>query len=161
MKCEARGRCRIIPMAIEGSKKVKRIAPQRGVDRSIRVLYVEDAAVIRDTIARLLALRGYKVAYAKNGKEGVEMAGKWNPDVVLMDLRMPVMDGYHAIKQIKLNPATKFIPVFVITAWSSSLERSKAKLAGADEFFVKPPDLDQLTEAIDNAVGIPKTQNLC
>jgi CheY-like chemotaxis protein len=144
-------------MAAQGSKKIKRIAPKQATDKSTRVLYVEDAAVIRDTVARLLALRGYKVAYAKNGKEGVEMARKWNPDVVLMDLRMPVMDGYHAIKQIKLNPATKLIPVFVITAWSSRRERSKAKLAGADEFFVKPPDLDQLTKAIDQAVSPSKT----
>ena len=108
-------------------------------DNVIRVLYVEDAAVIRETIARLLELNGYRVAYAKNGQEGVEMTLSWKPDVVLMDLRMPVMDGYNAITEIKSNPITQHIPVFVVSAWSSKKERIQAHAAGADEFFVKPP----------------------
>jgi CheY-like chemotaxis protein len=116
-------------------------------------LYVEDAAVIRDTIVRLLELKGYTVNHAKNGKEGVELALSWNPHVILMDLRMPVMDGYKAISEIKANPQTRDLPVFVISAWSSKKERTQAKLAGADEFFVKPPDLDRLTEAIDKAAA--------
>jgi CheY-like chemotaxis protein len=120
--------------------------------RVIKVLYVEDAAVIRDTISRLLKLSGYEVAYAKNGQEGVEMTRKWRPDIVLMDLRMPVMDGYKAINRIKTNPATKHIPIFVVSAWSSKTERMKAKLEGADEFFVKPPDLNKLIESIERAV---------
>ena len=137
----------------EQSKKLKRLNPEIAKHSRTRVLYVEDAAVIRDTIARLLELKGYKVAYAKNGKAGVEMTQRWKPDIVLMDLRMPVMDGYSAIKEIKLNPKTGHTPVFVISAWSSKKERTKAKLAGADQFFVKPPDLNLLTEAIDKAVG--------
>lgn len=134
--------------------KLKRLQPE---DKSvIRVLYVEDAAVIRDTISRLLKLSGFVVAYAKNGKEGVEMALNWKPDVVLMDLRMPVMDGYQAIEQIKSNPKTGHIPVFVISAWSSKQERTQAKLAGADQFFVKPPDLNQLIDSIEQAVAYSK-----
>ncbi len=137
-------------MADPPSKKLRRLQPKGDV---VRILYVEDAAVIRDTISRLLELSGYDVAYAKNGKEGVEMALEWNPDLVLMDLRMPVMDGYQAIEELKSNPKTSHIPVFVITAWSNKKERTQAKLVGADQFFVKPPDLKQLIEAIEKAVG--------
>ena len=88
-------------MSEDAPKKIKRLTSQDKTRGPIRVLYVEDAAVIRDTIARLLELKGYEVAYAKNGKEGVELAQSWKPDVVLMDLRMPVMDGYLATQQIK------------------------------------------------------------
>jgi CheY-like chemotaxis protein len=70
-----------------------------------------------------------------------------------MDLRMPIMDGYSAITQIKLNPETGHLPIFVVSAWSSKTERAKAKAAGADEFFVKPPDLNKLVETINKAVG--------
>ncbi len=144
-------------MSEQHPKKLKRLEPKQAKGKAVRVLYVEDAAVIRDTIARLLELKGYKVAYAKNGKEGVEMTQSWKPDVVLMDLRMPIMDGYKAINQIKLDPKTRHIPVFVVSAWSSKKERNKAKIAGADDFFVKPPDLNRLTEAIDKAAGVSKT----
>ena len=102
-------------MSEEPPKKLKRLTPQPDKGKTIRILYVEDAAVIRDTIAKLLELKGYKVGYANNGQEGVEMSLKWKPDVVLMDLRMPVMDGYKAINQIKLNPKTHHLPVFVMT----------------------------------------------
>jgi CheY-like chemotaxis protein len=140
-------------MSKQRSKKLKRLEPK---SKATKVLYVEDAAVIRDTIARLLELKGYQVAYAKNGKEGVEKTQSWKPDIVLMDLRMPVMDGYSAIREIKLDPKTGHIPVFVISAWSSKKERSKANASGADAFFVKPPDLNRLIEAIDKAVSADK-----
>ena len=140
-------------MSEQDQKKLKRLQPKEDKSNPTRVLYVEDAEVIRDTISRLLQLSGYQVAYAKNGQEGVEMVLRWKPDVVLMDLRMPVMDGYRAIQEIKFNPKTRHIPVFVVSAWSSQKEREQARLAGADEFFVKPPDLNRLIEAIENAVA--------
>ena len=135
------------------SKKLRKL--QKDV---IKVLYVEDAAVIRDTISRLLEISGYEVAYAQNGEEGVEKALSWMPDVVLMDLRMPVMDGFNAINQIKTNPKTSHIPIFVISAWSSKKDRTRAKLEGADEYFVKPPDLNQLIDSIERAVTAAKKQ---
>ena len=141
-------------MADQPRKKLQKLSPKS----VIKILYVEDAAVIRDTISRLLKLSGYQVAYAKNGQEGVEMTRKWKPDVVLMDLRMPVMDGYNAINQIKTDPETGHIPVFVVTAWSSAKERTKAMLEGADEYFVKPPDLHKLIESIETAVAASKKQ---
>jgi CheY-like chemotaxis protein len=101
----------------------------------------------------LLEIYGYKVATAKNGQEGIKMALQWRPDLVLMDLRMPVMDGYQAIHEIRFNPQTHHIPIFVVSAWSSKRERDQARLAGADEFFVKPPDFNRLNEAIKLAVA--------
>ncbi|MCL4301062.1 MAG: response regulator [Anaerolineae bacterium] len=140
-------------MTEQGPRKLKRLQLKDDNSRPTRILYVEDAEVIRDTISRLLEVYGYKVAYAKNGQEGVEMAVKWKPDLVLMDLRMPIMDGFKAIQEIRFNPETRHIPVFVVSAWSSRKERDQAKLAGADEFFVKPPDLNRLIEAIERAVA--------
>jgi CheY-like chemotaxis protein len=140
-------------MTEQGPKKLRKLQLREDTSRPTRILYVEDAEVIRDTISRLLEIYGYKVAYARNGREGVEMALKWKPDLVLMDLRMPIMDGYHAIHEIKFNPETRHIPIFVVSAWSSRKERDQAKLMGADEFFVKPPDLNRLIEAIEQAVA--------
>jgi len=136
-------------MSEEPPKKLKRLSSNQQERKAIRILYVDDAAVIRETIARLLELKGYKVGYANNGQEGVEMSLKWKPDVILMDLSMPVMDGYKAITQIKLNPRTQHLPVFVISAWTGQKERLQAMRAGADEFFVKPPKLESLTETIE------------
>ena len=140
-------------MTEQGPKKLRKLQPRNANSKPIRILYVEDAEVIRDTIGRLLEVYGYKVAYAKNGKEGVEMALQWKPNLVLMDLRMPVMDGYKAINEIKFNPQTHHIPVFVVSAWSGKKERDQARLVGADEFFVKPRDLNRLSEAIKIAVA--------
>ena len=129
-------------------KKLKRLTPKK----IVRVLYVEDTEVIRDTITRLLQLNGYEVNIAKNGQEGVTKALQLNPNIILMDLRMPVMDGYNAIEEIRNNPQIRHIPIIVISAWSSKTERTQAKLAGANEFFVKPPDLNRLIETIEKLV---------
>ncbi len=137
----------------QGPKKLKKLQPRDKNSRPVRILYVEDAKVIRDTMSQLLEFYGYKVAAAKNGQEGVEMALQWKPDLVLMDLRMPVMDGYQAMQEIRFNPRTHHIPIFVLSAWSSKRERDQARLVGADEFFVKPPDFNRLNAAIEIAVA--------
>ncbi len=135
-------------------KRLKRLTPKDNEKKNgIRVLYVEDTEVIRDTIASLLELSGFQVAHAVNGQEGVAKALSWRPDVVLMDLRMPVMDGYSAIEILKATPQTKHTPVIVVSAWSSKTERTQAKLAGASDFFVKPPDLNRLVETIQSLVS--------
>ncbi|MCL4294631.1 MAG: response regulator [Anaerolineae bacterium] len=139
-------------MLEQGPKKLKKLQPRGRNTKPIRVLCVEDTEVIRDTITELLEIYGYKVASAKDGKEGVEMVLQWKPDLVLMDIRMPIMDGYQAIEAIKFNPKTCHIPIFVISASSSQRARDQARLVGADEFFVKPPDLNRLSEAIKVAV---------
>ena len=130
--------------------KIKRISQEKP---RIHVLYVEDAEVIRDTISRLLEIKGgFHVDYAQNGQDGVEKALKEQPDIVLMDLRMPVMDGHQAIRNLKANPKTRHIPIFVVSAWSGRTDRNEALGAGADEYFVKPPDIDELLKAINRAV---------
>jgi CheY-like chemotaxis protein len=100
----------------QGPKKLNKLQPRNEHSKPVRILYVEDAEVIRNTIGRLLEVHGYTVAYAKNGKEGVEVALQWRPDLVLMDLRMPIMDGYKAIDKIRFNPQTHHIPIFVVSA---------------------------------------------
>jgi CheY-like chemotaxis protein len=140
-------------MIEQGPPKLKKLQPKDKDNKPVRILYVEDAQVLRETMAQLLEVYGYKVAAAKNGQEGVEMALQWKPDLVLMDLRMPVMDGYQAFKEIRFNPQTHHIPIFVISAWSSKKERDQARLVGADDFFVKPTDLNRLNEAIKIAVA--------
>jgi len=134
-------------------KKLKRLTPAPQKDKTIRVLYVEDTEVIRDTISSLLEANGYEVALAKNGQEGIDLVQNWQPHVILMDLRMPVMDGYNAIEALKTTMTTKHIPIIVVSAWSGKRERTRAKLAGADEFFAKPPDLGRLVQAIETLVS--------
>jgi CheY-like chemotaxis protein len=143
-------------MTQPGPKKLKKLHPQDTKSQPTRILYVEDAEVMRDTIFRLLEVYGYKVTYAKNGQEGVDMAIKWQPDLVLMDLHMPVMDGFKAIQEIRDNPQTQHLPIIVVSAWSGRKEREQARLAGANDYFDKPPDLDRLREAIDEAVASAK-----
>jgi chemosensory pili system protein ChpA (sensor histidine kinase/response regulator) len=142
-------------MTEQGPKKLKKLQFQNK-RKPTRILYVEDAEVIRDTIFRLLEVYGYQVAYAKNGQEGVDMAIQWQPDLVLMDLHMPVMDGFKAIHEIRFNPKTQHIPVIVVSAWSGKREQDQARLAGANDYFVKPPDLNRFIEAIDRAVASSK-----
>lgn len=124
-------------------------------NKPIHILYVEDVEAIRETMAQLLEAYGYTVVTAKNGQEGIEMAIQWQPDLVLMDLRLPVMGGYQAIQAIRSNPQTRHIPIFVVSAWSSKTERDQAQLAGADAFFVKPVDFKRLNEAVKRAVAAP------
>lgn len=133
-------------------KKLKRLTPIPQKDKLIRVLYVEDTEVIRDTISSLLEAHGYQVALAKNGHEGIKRVQSWQPHIILMDLRMPGMDGYNTIETLKTDMATKHVPIIVISAWSGKRERTQAKLAGADEFFPKPPDLGRLMQAIETLV---------
>ncbi|MCQ3980769.1 MAG: response regulator [Anaerolineae bacterium] len=141
-------------MAEQEPPKLTRLQPEDENKKPIRILYAEDTEVIRNVMAQTLEIYGYTVATAKNGREGVEMALQWKPDLILMDLRMPVMDGYEAIQAIKVNPKTRHIPIFVVSAWNSQRELDQARAAGADAFFVKPTDIKRLNQAIKGAVTI-------
>lgn len=140
-------------MTEQDPTKLNSLQPSDETRKPIRILYVEDNQIIRDVMVQVLEIYGYKAATAKNGQEGVEMALQWKPDLILMDLRMPVMDGYQAIQAIKVNPKTCHILIFVISAWSSKREQDQARTAGADAFFVKPTDMNRLNEAIKMAVN--------
>jgi CheY-like chemotaxis protein len=116
-------------------------------------LYIEDHPAQRDIMAQMLELSGYQVAVASDGIEGLEQAHAWNPDLVLMDLRMPRMDGFEAIRELRKDPNTAEIPIIAISAWASAKHKERALEAGADEHFTKPVDLSRLLDTISRLLG--------
>jgi CheY-like chemotaxis protein len=119
----------------------------------VRVLLVEDNEMNRDMLTRRLARRGFAVESATDGAEAVTRAAASLPDVVLMDLNLPVLDGYDATRQLKESPATGRIPVIALSAHAMSDDRERALAAGCDDFDTKPVDLDRLIRKIDEALG--------
>ena len=113
-----------------------------------KVLYVEDHPAQRDILAQMLELNGFEVAVASDGLEGVEKARSWLPDLILMDLRMPKMDGFEAIKVIRSEDNTNEIPIIAISAWASAKHKERALAAVANEHFTKPVDLNRLLTTI-------------
>jgi len=113
-----------------------------------KILYVEDHPAQRDIMAQMLELGGFEVEVANNGEEGVEKALSWLPDIVLMDLRMPRMDGFEAIELIRANETTANTPIIAISAWASGKHKKRAIDAGATEHFTKPVDLNRLMTTI-------------
>ena len=97
-----------------------------------RILYVEDVKDVREAIAQMLKILGYDVECATNGQEGVEQAERWQPDIILMDIRMPVMDGLEATRAIRNNPMTEKIPVYILSAYTDAKTRTSCREAGAD-----------------------------
>jgi two-component system cell cycle response regulator DivK len=125
-----------------------------------RILYVEDHPAQRDIMAQMLELSGYEVAVACDGIDGVEQAHSWCPDLILMDLRMPRMDGFEAIKLLRSDPETADIPIIAISAWASAKHKERALDAGADEHFTKPVDLSRLIETINRFLSRQKSPQL-
>jgi len=117
-----------------------------------KILYVEDHPAQRDILAQMLELGGFEVETAADGKEGVEKALSWLPDVILMDLRMPRMDGFEAIELIRKNEATANTPIIAISAWASGKHRKRAMEVGATEHFTKPVDLNRLMNTVKSYV---------
>ena len=120
---------------------------------SIRVLYVEDDKSLQLTISQMLTLLGYEVMCADNGKQGVEKAESWGPDVILMDVRMPLMNGDEAIRVLRQKPNTATIPIFVLSAYTDAKTRNSCHKAGADRFFTKPADMRKVDNAIKEILG--------
>jgi two-component system cell cycle response regulator DivK len=125
-----------------------------------KILYVEDHPAQRDIMAQMLELSGYEVAVACDGIDGVEQAHSWCPDLILMDLRMPRMDGFEAIKLLRSDPETADIPIIAISAWASAKHKERALDAGADEHFTKPVDLSRLIETINRFLNRQKSPRL-
>jgi CheY-like chemotaxis protein len=113
-----------------------------------RILYVEDEKDLRVPISQILELLGYEVESAHNGQIGVEKAENWQPDLILMDIRMPVMDGIEATRLLRSKPTTAQIPIFILSAYTDAKTRDACKQAGADAFFAKPLDIDKVDSAI-------------
>ena len=109
-----------------------------------RILLVEDNEMNRDMLSRRLARRGYEVIIAIDGEQGVAMATSESPALILMDMSLPVLDGWEATRAIKASPATRAIPVIALTAHAMAGDRDKALGAGADDFDTKPIDLERL-----------------
>ncbi len=114
----------------------------------IRVLYVEDDKILQLSLAQILEILGYEVACADNGRQGVEKAESWLPDIILMDVRMPVMSGDQAVRLLRSKLATANIPIFVLSAYTDAKTRELCKQAGADKFFTKPPDIRKIDAEI-------------
>ncbi|HZJ23442.1 MAG TPA: response regulator [Anaerolineales bacterium] len=113
-----------------------------------KILIAEDERDIRDLVAFTLRFAGHEVSAAANGEEAVELATKVNPDLILMDVRMPRMTGYEACKVMKANPELKDIPVVFLTARGQETEIQQGLEAGAEEYLLKPFAPDQLTTRV-------------
>jgi CheY-like chemotaxis protein len=116
------------------------------------ILLVEDNELNRDMLSRRLQKRGFEVVMAVDGESGVAMAQGKAPDLVLMDMSLPGIDGYEATRRLKASPATRRIPVMALTAHAMANERDKALAAGCDEFDTKPIDLPRLLQKIASLV---------
>lgn len=112
------------------------------------LLLVEDNEMNRDMLSRRLMRKGYGVIMAVDGAEGVAMAATEKPDLILMDMSLPVIDGWEATRQIKANPETQAIPVVALTAHAMSSDRDQALAAGCDDYDTKPIDLARLLTKI-------------
>ena len=118
-----------------------------------KVLLVEDNEMNRDILSRRLSRRGYVVVFAIDGQQGVEMARSERPDIILMDLSLPVMDGWEATRHVKADQALRHLPVIGLTAHAMSGDREKALAAGCDEYDTKPVEIDRLIEKIERLLG--------
>lgn len=118
-----------------------------------QILIVEDNEMNRDMLSRRLTRKGYEILIAIDGEEGVEMATSHHPDLVLMDMSLPKIDGWEATRRLKAASATKDIPIIALTAHAMAEDRDKALEAGCDEFDTKPVELPRLLEKIESLLG--------
>ena len=113
-----------------------------------KILLVEDNDMNRDMLSRRLARKGYEVIAAVNGQEGVDMAHTEKPDLILMDMSLPVIDGWEATRRLKADEETAAIPIIALTAHAMAQDREQAMAAGCDDFDTKPVELPRLLEKI-------------
>lgn len=112
------------------------------------ILLVEDNDLNREMLSRRLARRGMEVILATDGQEGVDRARADHPDVILMDMSLPIKDGWTAARELKGDPATEAIPILALTAHAMSGDREQAIQAGCDDYDTKPIEFDRLMEKI-------------
>jgi len=120
-----------------------------------KILLVEDNEMNRDMLSRRLERRGYQVVIAVDGAQGVQMAQAEKPDLILMDMSLPVIDGWEATRRIKGIAATSAIPVIALTSHAMSGDRERALEAGCDDYDTKPVDLPRLLEKIGALLDKP------
>jgi CheY-like chemotaxis protein len=114
-----------------------------------RILLVEDNELNRDMLSRRLERKGFDVLMAADATEGLSMARAQSPDLILMDMRLPDIDGWSATRQLKADDSTRQIPVIALTAHAMDRDRDLALAAGCDDFDTKPVELDRLIEKIN------------
>ena len=114
-----------------------------------RILLVEDNEMNRDMLSRRLQRKGYSVLIAVDGEQGLATAYSEIPDLILMDISLPFIDGYEVTRRLKANPRTKQIPVIALTAHALLTDRDKAMKAGCNDYDTKPVDFARLTEKIE------------
>ena len=118
-----------------------------------KILLVEDNEMNRDMLSRRLVRRGYEVSIAVDGQEGVDKARAEMPDLILMDMSLPVMDGWEATRQLKADNATSGIPIIGLSAHAMAGDREKAIEAGCNDYDTKPVEIARLLEKIKGLIG--------
>jgi two-component system, cell cycle response regulator DivK len=124
-----------------------------------KILLVEDNELNRDMLSRRLERKGYRIVMAVDGGAGVDMAISENPDLILMDMSLPVLNGWEATRQIKSNPKTRAIPVIALTAHAMASDREQALAAGCEDYDTKPIELPRLIEKIETLLSRPQGAN--
>jgi CheY-like chemotaxis protein len=120
-----------------------------------KILLVEDNEMNRDMLSRRLERKGFQIVIATDGQAGVDLAHSENPDLILMDMSLPVIDGWEATRRIKADEQTKAIPVIALTAHAMSGDRDKALQAGCDDYDTKPIELPRLLGKIEAMLKKP------
>jgi CheY-like chemotaxis protein len=129
------------------------IADPGGKRVTAKILLVEDNEMNRDMLSRRLIRRGYEVVMAEDGQAGVELALSEAPDLILMDMSLPVMDGWDATRKIKSDTSIGTTPVIALTAHAMAEDREKALAAGCDDYDTKPVELPRLLEKMERLLG--------
>ncbi len=122
-----------------------------------KILLVEDNEMNRDMLSRRLERKGYAVTLALDGAEGLHKARTEAPDLILMDMSLPVVDGWQATRQLKADEATRGIPIIALTAHAMASDEQKARESGCDDFDTKPIELPRLLEKIEALLQRGKT----
>jgi CheY-like chemotaxis protein len=118
-----------------------------------KILLVEDNEMNRDMLSRRLIRKGFEVVMALDGQQAVEAAAAQSPDLILMDMSLPVIDGWEATRRIKAAEGTRTIPVIALTAHAMADDRDKALAAGCDDYDTKPVDLPRLLDKINGLLA--------
>ena len=118
-----------------------------------KILLIEDNQMNRDMLSRRLTRKGYEVVIAVDGEQGMAMARAEAPDLILMDMSLPVLDGWEATRQLKSAPETQAIPVIALTAHAMAGDREKAVEAGCNDYDTEPIELPRLLEKIEALLG--------
>jgi two-component system cell cycle response regulator DivK len=118
-----------------------------------KILVIEDNELNRDMLSRRLQRRGYEVIIAVDGQEGVALARTEVPDLILMDMSLPVLDGWEATRQLKAAPGTKSIPIIALTAHAMAGDRDQALEAGCDDYDTKPIEMPRLLAKVEALLG--------